>query len=353
MYTRKFCTVVFTKRRLIRCIVFFLGGLAAALIAINICSHINIKSSGFHLASSNLYTAILQSRLPTLERQKADITAPKAIFTAYSPLFDIQMSAQSSDEINETTPQPTSVPFEQITAVGNMKISNATKYEVDLNESARQPLPFKTDNKGPQVLIIHTHTTESFNSENSYTSSDRSTDESKNITAVGDVIAKKLNENGIKTVHDTTVHDYPSYNGAYTRALATIKENLGKYPSIKMVLDVHRDGIVRDDGTKVKVLTQIENRPSAQVMIVAGSNASGLSHDNWRENLKFAAHIQSKANQMYPTLMRPLNLREERFNTHMTTGSLILEIGSNGNTLDEAKNGAKYIADVICEVLKN
>lgn len=352
MYTRKFHTVVFTKRKIVKYITYFISGLLASLITVNVLSHINVNDGFSQIASSNLYMAILESELPIRQTDKFDITNPKSIFLGYSPIFDIQPESVQTPLPTEV-PVPTSSPAEKVTAVGNMKISNATSYNVDLSQLAQKPLPFTIDNRGPQVLIVHTHTTESFSNENSYTSSDRTTDETKNITSVGNIIADKLNKNGIQTVHDTTVHDYPSYNGAYTRALATIKENLGKYPSIKIVLDVHRDGIVRDDGTKVKVITQIENNPCAQVMIVAGSNASGLSHDSWQENMKFAAQIQKTANDMYPTLMRPLNLREERFNTHMTKGSLILEIGSNGNTLDEAKKGAECIADVICKVLKN
>lgn len=352
MYTRKFRTVVFTKRRIVKYIVYFISGLITSLIVTNIISHINVHDGFSRIASSNLYMTILESELPMQRKNKFDIKNPKSILIGYSPLFDIP-SEKISTPTPTQIPQTTSVPSENVTVVGNMKISNATKYDVDLEQLAKNPMPFAIDNGGPQVLIVHTHTTESFNDENSYTSSDRTTDENKNITAVGNVISDILNENGIDTVHDTTVHDYPSYNGSYTRALATIKENLGKYPSIKIVLDVHRDGIVREDGTKVKVLTQIDNSPCAQVMIVAGSNASGLSHDKWRENMKFAAHIQKESNNMYPTLMRPLNLREERFNTHMTTGSLILEIGSNGNTLAEAKKGAECIANVLCNVLKN
>lgn len=359
MYTGKFHTIVFSKRKLARFAVYFSTGLIIAVLA-----SVLYKAAGrvknISIASNNIYTAVLDSELPVKREESSeieklfgfDIANPVTILKAYSPLFgEVKKIEQTTSEPEQ--PAQTAVPSEVIKADGGMKISNATSYNVDINALAAEKLPFTVGTDGPQVLIVHTHTTESYSDNASYTQSDRTTDETKNIVAVGNVIEKVLSDNGIGVVHDTTVHDYPSYNGAYTRTLATIKKNLGQYPSIKAVLDVHRDGIVRSDGTRVKVLTQINGRPCAQVMIVAGSNASGLPHDRWRDNMNFAAHIQKKANELYPSLMRPVNLREERFNTHMTRGSIILEVGSNGNTLEEAKLGAQYAAEAVCAVLKN
>ena len=168
---------------------------------------------------------------------------------------------------------------------------------------------------------------------------------------VGNALCEVLEANGIKVIHDTTVHDYPAYNGSYDRCKATTLKNLEKYPSIKMVLDIHRDAIVRADGTKVKVACEINGEKCAQCMFVVGSNAN-LAHDNWQENLKLACKLQKKANEIYPDLMRAINLREERFNQQLSKGSLIIEVGSNGNTLAEAINGAKYMGEVIPLVLK-
>jgi len=159
-------------------------------------------------------------------------------------------------------------------------------------------------------------------------------------------------EEGIEVIHDTTVHDYPSYSGAYTRSKATVTKNLEKYPSIKVVLDIHRDGIVREDGTKVKVSCEINGEKAAQCMFVVGSNAQ-LKHDYWRENMKIACKLQKYAEDNFPGLMRPIILRKERFNQQISKGAVIVEVGSNGNTLEEAKTGAKYMAKVISAVLKS
>lgn len=360
MYTGKFHTLVFSRKKIIRFFVYFVSGVLIALFAGIVYSCTN-TADRISVASGNMYMAILESELPVEQDEGAqikrilgfDVKNPKTILSAYSALFGEVKKEDKNDNITPDQPVRTPVPSEAITAGGGMKLTNATPYSVDMNKLAEEKLPFSINDDGPQVLIVHTHTTESYSDDTVYTSSDRSTDEMKNIVAVGNVFEKILNENGISVIHDTTVHDYPSYNGAYTRALTTIKKNLGQYPSIKIVLDIHRDGIVRSDGTKVKVIADVNGMQCAQVMIVAGSDAGGLSHDNWRDNMNFAAHIQKKANEMYPSLMRPVNLREERFNTHMTKGSIIMEIGSNGNTLEEAKLGARYAAEAVCAVLNN
>ncbi len=256
----------------------------------------------------------------------------------------------------ESTPVPTEpapqLKSETITIDKGMNVSNSTSYSVSPQDFLELPLGFSLDSSGPQILIMHTHTTESF-SEETYTKDapDRNLDAEKNITSIGAAIAETFRQQGIEVIHDKTVHDYPSYNGAYQKAAATINKNLAQNKSIKVVLDVHRDGITRDDGTKVKLVTDIDGRKTAQIMLVVGTDTN-LSHPLWRENFKFASKIQAKAIEMFPSLMRPIDIRQERFNEQLTTGSLIVEVGSNGNTLEEAIRGGRCIAEVISKVLK-
>ena len=289
-----------------------------------------------------------------------DLKNPQSIIKAYSSVFEGDYKIEKVNE-NDKPPEVTPTPppeermVEETKVAGNMKISNQTNIDVNANELALKPLTFSVEkNSAPQILIMHTHTTESFTNSNNnkyiVTDSDRNLDETKNIVEVGRNMAEVLNNAGINTIHDTTVHDYPSYNGAYTRALATINKNLSKEKGIKIVLDVHRDGIIRDDGTKVKVATEINGEKVAQCMFVIGSNAN-LTHDNWLENMKLACRLQACANEMYPGLMRPIILREERFNQQVCTGAVIIEVGSNGNTLEEAIKGGRYMAEVIAKSL--
>ena len=292
-----------------------------------------------------------------------DPTNPATILYDYSPHFDgIRNTTNPAEimypqKIKEEQPkqEEPALPIEEVSIAKGLSISNSSGKNVDVNSLLKTPLSFNISSDEPQVLIVHTHTTESYtdSGKTKYTASDsdRSTDSAKNMIAVGNALAEVLNSRGIKTIHDTTVHDFPAYNGSYERCKATVLKNLSKYPSIKIVLDVHRDGIVRADGTKVKVSSEVEGNKTAQCMFVVGTN-SELTHDSWQENMKLAVKIQNKANEMYPGFMRPINLRSERFNQQLSKGSIIIEVGSNGNTLNEAIYSAKLMGNVIAKLFE-
>lgn len=237
-----------------------------------------------------------------------------------------------------------------------IRLGNQTSYNIDVNELLYEPLTLDMSGGGPKILIVHTHATEAYTAEGAqkYSSgeSDRSMDASENVTAVGTEIAQYFNDRGIETLHDTELHDYPSFNGSYADALESTERYLDEYPSIQIVLDIHRDSVVYDDGTKVKLVTEINGRDAAQLMFVVGTDEKGLYHPQWRENLKFAIQLQNKIDERYPNLMRYINLRQERFNGHTTNGSLIIEVGTSGNTLSEAKYGMQCAAECIADFLE-
>ena len=273
-----------------------------------------------------------------------------------------QPSSEAAPSQPATEPPPTEAPVqvraelpshEEITSSVGLEINNATNYNVDLDAMCAAELATKLTHEGPEVLIVHTHTTECFDGDAMSGESERTTNPDLNMCAVGDVIAETLEAHGIETVHDTSIHDYPTYQSAYTRTLETINKNMEQYPSIKVVLDVHRDAYIYNDGSKLRVAAEINGAETAQVMLVIGTDSMGLYHPHWRDNLTLAAKIQNAAEIMYPGLMRPINLRRERFNMHVTRGSLLLEIGSNGNSLAEAKTAGAYIADAIAAALLN
>lgn len=241
---------------------------------------------------------------------------------------------------------------------GNIHVKNTNKnHSIDIEEVlAQEPVcKIKTDGSY-QVLIVHTHTTESYADEDrSWYSTDmqwRNTDDAKNITSVGAVIAENLNEAGIKTLHVTVKHDYPKYNGAYTRAKDTINEYIKKYPSIQMVIDVHRDSITRTDGTKVKPTAIINGKKAAQLMIISGCDDEGdLEFPNWSYNLRMAMQIQKQLTEDWPGLARPLYFAPFRYNMHMTYNSLLFEFGTEANTLEEAKYSAELVSQSLITVL--
>lgn len=265
-----------------------------------------------------------------------------------------QEAPEGSHPIEELTISPS--PKSGYDNLGNIYVNNETDYTLDLQELLERKLP-SVGTDQPQVLIVHTHTTESYTAEglNYYLddTSFRSNDETQNMLAVGDILTEKLEAEGIGVIHCRTVNDYPKYSGAYTRMLKIIEDYLAQYPTISCVLDIHRDAMITSEGVQYKVKTMINNQPAAQVMIVAGSAQGGLSNPDWDQNLSFAVKLQNKLAWRYPTLMRPIRLTVNRYNMHTTPRSLILEVGTSGNTLAEAKYSIGLVAQSLAEVLKS
>ncbi len=246
---------------------------------------------------------------------------------------------------------------------GNLKfqkisVKNNTSLTLDLKaELLTGPKLRLKDTKEPQVLIVHTHTTECFMNEERdyYTDTDktRTTKESENIVAVGSVLKETLTKHGIGVVHATEQHDYPEYTGSYSRSAATIKKYLSKYPTISVVIDLHRDSITSKDGTKSAVVAEVDGKKAAQVMLVAGcEDGSVTGFPNWRENFRLAIRLQQSLEVMYPSLARPIYFTERKYNQNLTTGSLLLECGTEANTLEQAKYSAKLVGNALASTLQ-
>ncbi|MDK2933339.1 MAG: stage sporulation protein [Clostridiales bacterium] len=240
--------------------------------------------------------------------------------------------------------------------VEGIYVKNEAQKSLDIAALLKEKVNINLSGKGPHVLIVHTHTSEAYTptKNNNYTPSDpdRTEDPKYNVVRIGEEIAKNLRSMGIEVIHDKTVHDYPSYSGSYRKTLETIQSQLQKNPSIKFVFDIHRDALIMEDGKKLRVTAEIEKQKVAQVMLVVGTDQGGLEHPKWKENLKLALKLQHKLLELYPKFARPIHLAPYRYNQHTTTGSLIIEVGSNGNTLEEALSSSKYIAKAIAEVIK-
>ncbi len=238
----------------------------------------------------------------------------------------------------------------------NLEIINQTDYNVDIESMlCEMPNIDLSDKDNPQILIVHTHTSESYSSDRDYelTDTDRTQDLRYNMVRVGEEMYKELSARGYNVIHDKTIHDYPSYTSSYKRCLDTITAYLKKYPSICAVFDIHRDAISDSDGNRTGLVAYVGEDECAQIMTVCGSDKNNLQFDSWEDNLRFAVKIQKYMEDKYPGLMRPINLRKERFNLHLTNGSLLFEIGTNGNSLKQAVNSIKYLADGIDNVCKS
>ena len=245
------------------------------------------------------------------------------------------------------SPTPTPLIMDAIIA-GGIRIDNATDYTIDTAQLLTEGPPQTLTKGEPQILIVHTHSSEAYTMDDfdRYTPSDntRTQDTKYNVVRVGDALTDALRKHGLEVIHDRSIYDYPSYTGSYTRAGEAIEQYLAKYPSIAMVIDLHRDAIGSGDVV-YKTLAEDEDTPCAQTMFVVGTNHSGLEHPNWEENLKLALYLQAAVHTAHPTLQRPIKLVKERYNQQLTTGSLILEVGSNGNTLAEALNAIEFFAE--------
>jgi len=230
---------------------------------------------------------------------------------------------------------------------GNVKIKNETKFE--LTEEMLTP-NIEITNKN--IMIFHTHTCESYTSCEKYTYTPtgnyRTTDLNFTVSRVGDELTTYLNQFGFNVNHDKTYHDYPAYNGSYTRSLETV-QNLLKQTNSDVIIDLHRDAIGSNSNYAPTV--KIGEEYGAQLMFVIGTNGGGLWHPNWNQNLKFAVLIQQKANEMYPGLFKPIILRNSRYNQHLGKAACIIEVGATGNTLEQCLVSMKYLAKVIDEVM--
>ncbi len=236
-----------------------------------------------------------------------------------------------------------------------LAIANETSYEVDAKALLNESPSIDMSGDGPKVLVVHTHATEAYAPEGSTVydteGSGRSENLQENVVKVGEVFCEILREKGIETLHDKVLHDIPSFNGSYAHSLASMEDYLKKYPGIQVIFDIHRDSIIYQDKTKAKLVTEIDGQSAAQLMFVVGSDQKGLEHPHWRENIKNAVHLQNAIYQRYPTLMRHINLRRERFNGHTTKATMIIETGSCGNSLSEALYGITLAANCIGDYL--
>ncbi len=231
---------------------------------------------------------------------------------------------------------PTIIPT---TISGGLSIKNTSGYDIDIDSVLSAGCPIRLETGKPQILIIHTHSSEAYSpaglDKYDDLGTNRTLDQSLNVIRIGKELAKIFEDCGLNVIHDTQVFDYPSYTGSYNRSCEAVEKYLADYPSIKIVIDLHRDALCSDTVTYKTTATE-QGVCASQVMLFVGSDASGLEHPNWRQNLSLALYLQNAVCQSYPSLMRPITLTKYRYNQHLSPGSMIIEVGSNGNTLQEA-----------------
>lgn len=262
-----------------------------------------------------------------------------------------QAPVQKPEE--ESIPAPEFV-FTQADADG-IHVGGTCSYTVDKLALLQSENTLNISASEPEVLIVHTHSTEAYSKSEGYEyeQSDpyRTLDENFSVIRIGKEIETVLTDAGIAAIHDTALNDYPVYSGGYDRMLPKIEQYLRQYPSISVVLDVHRDAIENKDGTQCAFTANVNGKDCAQIMLVVGTDEGGLEHPEWKKNLANALKLQAVLNREYPNLCRDLELRCERFNAHVANGAMLAEFGAAGNTLDEAINGANAFAHGLADFL--
>ena len=263
------------------------------------------------------------------------------------PVTTVEEAWDEEARLTEPPSEPVELPID---ATLSLELENDTDFDISLPELPGLPAGLDVQAEAPVIPIVHTHTTEC------YADSDepgvyRSTAEDSGVMAVGDRMAETLEERGYRVRHDKTFCDYPEYDGAYDRSRAVIGADLEEEPSICLVLDVHRDAVENPDGTHMAMAAEADGEETARMMLVVGTDGGGLEHPDWRQNLSLAAVIQARMNMDYPGLMRPVNLRNQRFNQDLGPMALLVEVGASGNSQAEAERAAVIFARELADTL--
>lgn len=237
---------------------------------------------------------------------------------------------------------------------GEVYVYNRTSFDLDASVLREGTVDVNLG-EGPQILIVHSHGSEAYSQSDgdTYEESDpyRTTDCTHNVVKVGEEMATVFRAHGFQVIHDTTLFDYPSYNEAYDRSKAAVEQWLEKYPTIQVVLDVHRDALEGSEGEIYKMVSTEAGKKVAQVMLVIGSSGGGADFPRWKDNLAFAVLLQRNLVRGYTSLARPIVLRNSRYNQQLLPGSILVEVGGHGNTLTEAIDGARLWADNVARTL--
>ncbi len=264
------------------------------------------------------------------------------------------------------TPDPSRdyAPVEEIQLSGGAQVANfyvkdSTGSGTDLAAALKEAPSVQLKGDGtPEILIYHTHTSEAYSQSYTgfyYTDMDtRTEDASQSVVAAGEALKEALEAMGFGVIHDVTVND-TLYNGSYSRSWEVLQKNLEQHPSIQVTIDVHRDSMTTDNGVKYKPTVTIDGRKAAQVMLIAGCDADGGWGDfpRWEENLRLALRVQQQLQELFPGLARPLNFSNSKYNMNATPGSMLVEVGTEVNTVTEARYAGKLVGQAVGRVLQN
>ena len=269
-----------------------------------------------------------------------------------TPPTQVPQETEEQTVPQEHTPPDHALPVFAAEDAALVTVNSSCGYTADLPVLLKNPLSWDLTGTGPTVLILHTHGSESYQPTGEYTETAayRTKDVEYNMISIGDRLVQILEQNGVGVVHDRTAHDVPSYSEAYNNSRTAVQRYLKQYPTIRLVLDLHRDSVTDGKGQQVRFTTQVDGQTSARLMLVVGTDAGGLSHPDWPENMSLAVKLHARLEKNAPGICRAISFRSQRYNQDLSPGALIVEVGSAGNTRQEALLAVEQLGQSILDL---
>ena len=290
------------------------------------------------------------SKIPNIESSNLDASSNTTNTSSIASSYN--ESSNTPDDYDGKITKAFLSPYISNTSFRNIYLNNKTNTDIDLSDIYETSLALRINKcKEPEVLILHTHATEGYLTQEKdyYNQEDieQTYDQERSVIKIGEIICQELSEYGIVAIHDKTLHDDPSYTNSYNRSSETTLKYLEKYPSIKIVIDIHRDSISSNDGL-IRGVSEQNGHDAAQIMFVAGSETGNVEgFPNWKQNLALVLRLQEISETLYPGFARSIFFTSKKYNQHLSTGSLLIEVGSSVNTIKEAEYSAKLLGRIL------
>ncbi len=280
------------------------------------------------------YTMLLQSELGGRQSEEISLSRELCSFLCGIDPFDpagvLQKGLPYSITAGRNAATSSSYPIEELPAESPLHLEKPALEE----ELAKKPV---------EVAIYHTHNAETY-----IPLDKKSKVQGKNggITLVGEEIIKTLAENGVRGVQDLTIHDHPNFPRSYIESKKTASRLLNEHPELKVLIDLHRDA-----GIPKKQTTTVNGQESALIMFVIG-NGQGIPNPHWRENLAFARKVANRLEEKYPGIVKAVRIKNGCYNQNLSPKAILVEIGSDKNTLEEALLAGRCLGEVLAEIIQ-
>lgn len=244
---------------------------------------------------------------------------------------------------------------------GYSEVSEEIKIRIDQIEVDQKPL--ELTGHGPKILIYHSHSRESYRQDpanpykEAFSEPFRTDDLNHSVVKIGEVLAQQLTARGIAVLHDSTNHEAGNYNASYEKSLQTLKKHMADHDSLQVFIDIHRNGYEVGSGKKPDDEVVIINGERVAKLLVVIGTGEGImggftEKPKWEENAKLAIKLTNKINELYPGLAKDVYYKTGRYNQHVSTNAILVEVGSNLTTHAEAERATKYLAEAISQIIE-